>query len=303
MERDYDFRRCKFCNSPDAAPAYRLGSGATVFRCAACNSHYIDVLDCNRYRGGRQPHDEDEQVVAAYIQQQLQHNRSRFQSQVALTAKHLCLSQSTCLDVGAGGGLFMSMLRDRGAQVYGIEPNPARRKYIATTYGIEVTDRLLDNPWWNGADAPKFDAVTLWDVIEHVDFPVLTLECAYRTLKPGGILFLDTPTRDGCYYRTGELAYVFTGGRQAGFLNVIYSSSPYGHKQIFTTAQMRDCLRRAGFRDLIIRKVHELSFPYVFYLNKLFRSAAVARALVPFAKAFFRVVPIRNKMIVVARKP
>jgi 2-polyprenyl-3-methyl-5-hydroxy-6-metoxy-1,4-benzoquinol methylase len=44
-------------------------------------------------------------------------------------------------------------------------------------------------PAWEG----HYDAVTCWDVIEHLEDPVRALVHLKRCLKPGGYLFLSTP--------------------------------------------------------------------------------------------------------------
>jgi SAM-dependent methyltransferase len=40
---------------------------------------------------------------------------------------------------------------------------------------------------------PGFDAITLWDVLEHVPDPLSFLCRCYVLLKPGGYLFLNVP--------------------------------------------------------------------------------------------------------------
>lgn len=47
-----------------------------------------------------------------------------------------------------------------------------------------------------GEKTPLFDAVCLWDVIEHVWDPVDVCKKLFQRLKPGGLLFLSTPSID-----------------------------------------------------------------------------------------------------------
>ncbi len=65
---------------------------------------------------------------------------------------------------------------------------------------------------------------------------------------------------------------------------------------------MQQLFESVGLEVVDLRKFHELSFPYEFYLKKLFRSAAVVRLLLPVAGVFFRIFKIQNKMLVVGRK-
>jgi len=144
--------------------------------------------------------------------------------------------------------------------------------------------------------------VTLWDVIEHVNYPFQTLKCAANVLKAGGLLLIDTPCRDSFYHQSGELTYRLSGGRFPTFLNAMYSSHLFGHKQIFSTSEMKELFISCGLDVVERQKFHELSFPYEFYLRKLLRSEGLVKLSLPVVRAFFRLFKIRNKMLVTGRK-
>ena len=65
---------------------------------------------------------------------------------------------------------------------------------------------------------------------------------------------------------------------------------------------MKELFTSCGLEIVHLQKVHELSFPYEFYLRKLVRSEALVKVSLPVVKAFFRLFKIRNKMLVVGRK-
>ena len=239
---------------------------------------------------------------AAYIETQLQANARRFEHQVEVLKKHLPLERANVLDIGCGGGLFLALLKQEGAQVTGIELSDSRAQYAQTRHDLEIYKHPIESDFWQRDDTVHFDAVTLWDVIEHVNYPFQTLLSAVRVLKPGGLLLIDTPCRDSFYHRVGELTYRLTGGRAPTFLNAMYSSHRFGHKQIFSTDEMRRLFEAAGLDTLELHKFHELSFPYEFYLKKLFKSPALVRVLLPAVHLFFRIFKIRNKMLVVGKK-
>ena len=85
-------------------------------------------------------------------------------------------------------------------------------------------------------------------------------------------------------------------------MNEMYSSNLFGHKQIFATDEMKSLFEALGFEILDLHKFHELSFPYEFYLRKLFRSEAIVHALLPAVRIFFKIFKIQNKMLVIGRK-
>lgn len=239
---------------------------------------------------------------AAYIETQLQANSQRFNHQVQVLKKHLAAQNAKVLDIGCGGGLFLSLLKREGAEGIGIELSDSRAHYATTKHGLEIHKRPIESDFWQKGYARYFDAVTLWDVIEHVNFPLRTLQCAAHVLKKGGFLLIDTPCRDSFYHQAGALTYRLSGGRLPTFLNAMYSSHLFGHKQIFSTGEMKELLRSCGLEVIELQKFHELSFPYEFYLRKLLRSETLVKLLLPIVKAFFWLFKLRNKMLVIGRK-
>jgi 2-polyprenyl-6-hydroxyphenyl methylase/3-demethylubiquinone-9 3-methyltransferase len=245
------------------------------------------------------------QLTAAetsYIETQLQANLNKFRNQVDILARHLALQNAKILDIGCGGGLFLSLLKQKGAQVTGIELSDSRAQYAKATHGIEIDKHLIESDFWQTGYAQHFDAVTLWDVIEHVNYPEQTLRAAAAVLKPDGLLLIDTPCRDSFYHRFGAFTYKLTRGRYPTFLNAMYSSHLFGHKQIFSTQEMKALFESAGLQVIELRKFHELSFPYEFYLAKLFKPQILANFLLPLVQLFFKVFKIQNKMLVIGRK-
>jgi 2-polyprenyl-6-hydroxyphenyl methylase/3-demethylubiquinone-9 3-methyltransferase len=239
---------------------------------------------------------------SAYIETQLQANNQRFNHQVQVLRHHLPLKNAKVLDIGCGGGLFLSLLEREGAQTVGIELSDSRAHYATTRHGLEVHKRPIESDFWQRGYADYFDAVTLWDVIEHVNYPFQTLISAANVLKTGGLLLIDTPCRDSFYHQVGELTYRLSGGKFPTFLNAMYSSHVFGHKQIFSTGEMKELFTSCGLEVIQLQKFHELSFPYEFYLRKLLRSEALVKISLPAVKAFFRLFKIRNKMLVIGRK-
>jgi 2-polyprenyl-6-hydroxyphenyl methylase/3-demethylubiquinone-9 3-methyltransferase len=239
---------------------------------------------------------------SSYIETQLQANAQKFKHQVEVFKKHLPIENAKVLDIGCGGGLFLSLLKCEGASVIGIELSDSRAQYAATKHGLEIHKHPIESDFWQKGYANYFDAVTLWDVIEHVNFPFQTLQSAANVLKKGGLLLIDTPCRDSFYHQVGEITYRLSGGRFPTFLNAMYSSHLFGHKQIFSTQEMKDLFTSVGLNVVELQKFHELSFPYDFYLKKLLRSELLVSIFLPVVKVFFWLFKIRNKMLVIGRK-
>jgi 2-polyprenyl-3-methyl-5-hydroxy-6-metoxy-1,4-benzoquinol methylase len=264
--------------------------------------HFIDYLDPVAEISSEIDASQLTDKEAAYIETQLQANLKKFQNQADILAKHLPLQNAKVLDIGCGGGLFLSLLKQAGADVIGIELSDSRAQYAKTKHSLEINKQPIENEYWQKGYANHFDAATLWDVIEHVNYPFEALQSTAKVLKQGGLLLIDTPCRDSFYHQFGAFTYRLTGGRLPTFLNAMYSSHLFGHKQIFATSEMKELFESVGLEVIDLHKFHELSFPYEFYLKKLFRSEIIVRLLLPAVRVFFKIFKIQNKMLVVGRK-
>ena len=280
--------------------AYRL-KNANVF-VSKDGFHFIDYLDPVEEIPPEIDASQLTGEVASYIETQLQANAQKFINQAGILKNHLPLPNADILDIGCGGGLFLSLLKESGAKVIGIELSDSRAQYAKSKHGLEIHKRPIESEFWQKRYVNHFDAVTLWDVIEHVNFPMQTLRSAANVLKTGGLLLMDTPCRDSFYHRFGEFSYKLTRGRYPTFLSAMYSSHLFGHKQIFSTTEMKRLFEAVGLEVVDLQKFHELSFPYEFYLRKLFKSQLLVNLLLPAVKVFFKLVKIQNKMLVVGKK-
>jgi 2-polyprenyl-3-methyl-5-hydroxy-6-metoxy-1,4-benzoquinol methylase len=92
------------------------------------------------------------------------------------------------LDVGCHIGVMLEIAQERSWQAAGIEPSTwaAAR---ARERGLNVINSTLAN-----AHLPSgtFDAVTLWDVVEHLTNPAADLQEVHRLLKPAGVVGIHT---------------------------------------------------------------------------------------------------------------
>jgi 2-polyprenyl-3-methyl-5-hydroxy-6-metoxy-1,4-benzoquinol methylase len=98
------------------------------------------------------------------------------------------------LDVGSGYGFFRTALAAAGYEHDGVEVSDFARGVAERAYGLSTHEGTLDAHWrdWEG----RYDAVTLFDLIEHLADPVRLLEQAAFILRPGGVLGVKTPNLD-----------------------------------------------------------------------------------------------------------
>ena len=106
---------------------------------------------------------------------------------------HLGRSGIPVLDLGCGRGEWLKLLAEAEITAIGVDSNPA---FVAenSDAGISVVQGDLVG-YLRSAPSASVGAVTMFQVVEHLPFPVLVeviSECA-RVLSPGGVLIAETP--------------------------------------------------------------------------------------------------------------
>lgn len=132
------------------------------------------------------------------------------------------------LDVGAYIGVFVQVAREQGWDALGVEPSDWAADF-ANKQDIPVLTGTLDHP--DLADE-SFDAITMWDVIEHVADPLGELQKAYQKLKPGGTIAVHTMDID-------SMASKLMGSRWPWYMAM--------HVQYFSQKSLIRFLEKAGF--------------------------------------------------------
>ncbi len=145
------------------------------------------------------------------------------------------------LDVGCSYGAFLELARSRGWQVTGVELSSKSSSYAAEKRGLQVFTGTLEEA---GYPADHFSAITLWDVIEHLDRPVETLRETCRILAAGGILVVFTINQRSLINRAANLLYRASFGRIAEPLVRLY---PIVHNFYFDQKSLTYALRAGGF--------------------------------------------------------
>jgi SAM-dependent methyltransferase len=100
----------------------------------------------------------------------------------------------TLFDVGCGAGLFMECMRRRGWEVAGIDTSADHIRFARGTLGL--TAATLGSWPPNRVDPGRYDVVTMFHVLEHMADPCCALGAAFRSLKEGGLLIVETPNTE-----------------------------------------------------------------------------------------------------------
>lgn len=94
------------------------------------------------------------------------------------------------LDIGAGSGELVYVLRRLGCRAQGIEPDAQYAAFARERLGVPVDNRLIQQAAFA---AGEFDAITLYHTLEHVEDPSGALSRAAAWLEPDGRLLVEVP--------------------------------------------------------------------------------------------------------------
>jgi SAM-dependent methyltransferase len=133
------------------------------------------------------------------------------------------------LDIGCNAGIFLNAAADAGFEVEGIELSDWSRSEAAKRH--KVYGQTLDELNFH----ERYDAITLWGVIEHLSAPDHVIELTYKALKPGGYIFIYTGDADSIVAR-------LMGRRWYWYMGM--------HLMYFSKSTLQRMLARLGFADM-----------------------------------------------------
>lgn len=162
-------------------------------------------------------------------------------------------AKGTLLDIACGTGSFVFYARQRGFDAYGIDFSQeavaaGRRRFnLDTIFATSLEGFQEQRP------GERFDAVTLFEVIEHVESPLSFLNHIRDTIKPGGYLIFSVPNRDRWPIRD-------------------FADYPPNHLTRWSLLSMRRLLELAGF-DVLQLRVTPVSMSINFFFGYFCRVA------------------------------
>jgi 2-polyprenyl-3-methyl-5-hydroxy-6-metoxy-1,4-benzoquinol methylase len=221
-------------------------SKAPILDCGSCDhrflgtsveeQHSIEGVYDHHYKGYR-----EDPIFADVIRRTIRNDLARLLPQSALI-----------LDVGCGNGEFMKAAIDHGYQVEGIDVSEEAVRYCTGARLTAQTGDFLSLDF-----STTFDAITMWDVLEHLREPEQFIVRSRALIKPGGLLILKVPA-----YEKAIFYPILLSKRLA----TVLLGAP-AHVQYFTGSSLAALLNRCGFSE------------FEWLPHRIFRSAPPATSL------------------------
>jgi len=159
--------------------------------------------------------------------------------------------QASCadrhLDIGAGHGELISLLRERGLVQHSSACDYTQNLMQLKDVAVSVANLNEQSLPFGTAD---FDLVTCTEVIEHLEHYRETLREMYRVLRPGGRLVISTPNILNLKSRIRFLVFGFYNLFGPLHLKESALHSTGGHINPVSSFYLIHSLRDAGFDDI-----------------------------------------------------
>ncbi len=156
------------------------------------------------------------------------------------------------LEIGCGFGYFLDEAFEEGFSVAGLEFNPQAVARLERKYAFPIQSGSVEEA---ALERGSFDAVAMFDVIEHLRDPFHSLDKIYDALTPGGLIAISTLDAESIVSRViGKRLEDFRRTRE--------------HLIFFSRTTLRDVLDEHGFDVLAIRSVGH-TFDLAFLLDRL----------------------------------
>lgn len=136
------------------------------------------------------------------------------------------------LDIGCGSGSFLLAFKQRGWDVFGIDPVPTWTEYVRRLVG--GTEESVVTGWYGPQVFPgqTFSLILFSHTIEHLPDPIPMLRAMRRHLADDGLLFVATPN------------LINPPGGETLFKGFLAGA----HVRLYSPSSLKTVLAKGGFR-------------------------------------------------------
>ena len=174
---------CPLCASPDLEPWGKEVPEYRLVRCTRCSficvGHRPTTEAIGKYYSSPSQYDVWEAAIEA--RQKMWERRVRLLTKVGVGG--------SLLDVGTGIGQFLAVVRPLVSRVSGTEVSSSACQAAKRLYDLDIRHGVLEDISFH----ERFDVITLFHVVEHVDDPKVTLATCVRLLRDDGMIVMAVP--------------------------------------------------------------------------------------------------------------
>ena len=208
---DTTFLPCALCGATDPVFLYRpVRSPGPIVRCANCGLVYVGRLEDTHALIISGPvtsdcpptilcSDKMQDLDGCWEMEPIAEKESELPV-VRLNAQQMLKELSRLvprpgriLDLGCASGFFLAEAAALGWEAYGLEPLAGHAVYARAKFHLNITTDVLHDDTF---PPDFFDAITAFQVFEHLPYPVQDLLRLVRCLKANGAILIEVPRID-----------------------------------------------------------------------------------------------------------
>jgi 2-polyprenyl-3-methyl-5-hydroxy-6-metoxy-1,4-benzoquinol methylase len=223
-------RYCPICDNNNSSVFFETFDGFRYVSCKNCGMIYTSknlTSDAyNNFQKNLESHEE-----SFFIERTIESDKDqkRFKKYIKLITKYK--KKGELLDIGCYTGNFLKVAKSYGFSVSGVEIH-LKKALIANKRGFNVICGNIEKCAIN----QKFDIITMWETLEHINNPKIVIEKIYDLLNPLGLFIFTVPNGSSINGR------ILTGHKM-GFTG-------FGHKNLFTSNAVNYILKKYDFSIL-----------------------------------------------------
>jgi SAM-dependent methyltransferase len=183
MNNYYNVSTCSICGSSDLEPWGMEVRDYRLVRCTRCDficvGYRPTTAAISEYYSSPSQYDGWEAALGP--RQRMWERRVRLLAAAGV--------RGSLLDVGTGIGQFLAVVRPLVSKVTGTEVSSSACRAAKRLYGLDIRHGVLENISFD----ERFDVITLFHVVEHVDDPKTTLTTCVRLLREDGMIVMAVP--------------------------------------------------------------------------------------------------------------
>lgn len=221
--------QCPICRKSDGFNLVEEWIKYKIYYCHFCNVVFSNPMK----NPGPKWYEESEMYTLGRV---LHHSIEWYHKQFIQDGK---IYGEKLLDVGCGIGVFLKEVQRLGYMVTGIDFDKENVKIAKEQFCVrEVFCNTLEE-FVSSYPNRKFDIITFFEVLEHIENPNTFVELVKKALKSGGYIALSVPNRERFVDPLGEVDY------------------PPNHLTRWNVRALRSFLENRGFGivKLIIKKL------------------------------------------------
>jgi 2-polyprenyl-3-methyl-5-hydroxy-6-metoxy-1,4-benzoquinol methylase len=249
IPEDYlSFRRCPNCEGSNYKHDLKKDS-LNMVKCLQCNTIYVNPIFNEKYYEDTYKSEEYQHVVSELGHSSHDYRVERFgKERVQKIAQFFSNKNDiSFLDVGCSTGFVVEAAQQLNWNALGVDLNPAAINF-GKSRGLPLENKKIQD-----IEGMTFDAIGMFDVLEHVPFPKEILDHAYRLLNPGGIIYLYVPNYDS--------ASRVLMGEDAHFI------WPSHHLTLYTPETLQLQMEKSNFKFEWFETEGLDMFDYIWYLR------------------------------------